>query len=546
MRPLKPNLAIIITTLLIHLTAMSSSAGFRVKPYLLTPEPNAITVVWFSNDSNPGTLTITTANDSRQFTSTPTLADALTYHPLELDQLDKDSPTEAPYKHVIHLSKLTASERISYEVEQGGERYQGTLMASPLPYSPIRFIIFADCETEPESTGKHTPWPQPNGDPNRLYIADQTEGFKQNLRVIQQRNPDFLAFAGDLAQSGGEQRDWDEFWHHLNGKYGNLAGSIPIVAAPGNHDAYGGPKDLGRFSADGNRRADAKFRTYFQTPHDQHHPPQGYHRLDFGPITLISIDSTNGLPDKTDRDTNWHLTARDHAHDFNPGSPQYRWLQAQLADAQQHSQFTFVQFHHVPYSVGPHGFPAGDKGHNHAQDKQSGIPMRILTPLFMQYGVDAVFAGHDEMYEHSIITGGLEQLPKSDDEQTPQTRPHDLHVLDVGIAGDGLRGPYFGPGGRHENFGNNPYQVFLAHNNAPELWDGKRLVSGGKHYGHVEVNVTQTTAGQWQATLTPVYIFPLMNDQGEVTAWERRVYDDEVTLTNATTTSPTKPSPPAQ
>ncbi len=520
---------------LAHLTAPSSMAGFRVKPYLLAPEPNAVTVVWFSDDDTSGTLTVESTGGVSTFASTPSRTEALTYHPAELELLDSNAHTDAPYKHMIRVPSLAPGSRDTYVVRQGDETHEATLSASPPPDTAVRFIIFADCETEPESTGKPTQWPEPGGDQDRVYIADQTEGFRQNLLVIQERSPGFLAFAGDIAQSGGEQRDWDEFWRHLSGDFGCLAGSVPIVAAPGNHDAYGGPKDFGRFTDQGHHRANAKFRTYFATQPNEHRPPQGYHRLDFGSITLISLDSTNGLPDSTDRDTNWHLKARDHGHDFNPGSDQYRWLEEQLADAQKRSAFTFVQFHHVPYSVGPHGFPAGDKGHRHGQDKQSGIPMRVLTPLFIRYGVDAVFAGHDEMYEHSVIRGGAEQLPgdlPDGAEQTPQTRPHDLHVLDVGIAGDGLRGPFLGPGGRFKGLGANKYQVFLADQDAPEVWDGKRLVSGGKHYGHVEVNVTQDPSGQWQAVLTPVYIFPLMDDQGVVTGWERRVYDDEVTLTD--------------
>ena len=102
--------------------------------------------------------------------------------------------------------------------------------------------------------------------------------------------------------------------------------------------------------------------------------------------------------------------------------------------------------------------------------------MRVLTDLFMRYGVDAVFAGHDEMYEHSLIPDGVERLPGDGN----KTRPHILHVYDVGIAGDGLRGPYAGPGSDHPEFPGNPDQVFLAHHNAPEVWDGKRLVSGGQ------------------------------------------------------------------
>lgn len=509
-----------------HLTAAPLSAGFRVKPYLIQPHHYGITVVWFSNENVPGTLTITTATDARQYTSTPILAEALTYHPQELDFLDKSAAATAPYKHVICLSKITTGQRLAYEVRQGDEHYQSTLMTAPMAYHPVRFIVFADSETEPESTGKHTNWPEPGGDRERVYPVDQTEGFMQNLRIIRQRDPGFLAFAGDIVESGGEQRDWDELWRHLSGDLGGIGGAVPIVAAPGNHDSYGGPGEFGGFEPEAHRRAADKFRTYFSAPPDAHHPPGDYHRLDFGPITLISLDSTNGLPDRTERDSSWNLTGRDAEHDFNPGSAQYRWLEAQLADAQKNSAFTFVQFHHVPYSVGPHGFKAGARGHAHGEDSSSGVPMRALTDLFMRYGVDAVFAGHDEMYEHSLIPDGAEQLPGGDG----ATRPHKLHVYDVGIAGDGMRGPVLGPDSQYPE-SDNHHQIYLAHLDAPEVWDGKRLVSGGKHYGHLEVNVTKNPAGHWQAVLTPAYIFPLMDEQGGVTGWERRVYDDEVTLT---------------
>jgi hypothetical protein len=134
----------------------------------------------------------------------------------------------------------------------------------------------------------------------------------------------------------------------------------------------------------------------------------------------------------------------------------------------------------------------------------------VLSPLFEEYGVAAVFCGHDEIYEHSLVNG--------------------VHYFDVGIGGDGLRGPYNGEDGSSGLPGTNPYQVFLAHLDAPEVWDGKRLVSGGKHYGHMEVNVTADADGSWKAEFTPAYVFPLMNASGKVTGWERRTYDDEVVL----------------
>ena len=144
--------------------------------------------------------------------------------------------------------------------------------------------------------------------------------------------------------------------------------------------------------------------------------------------------------------------------------------------------------------------------------------MRVILPLLFRYGVDAVFSGHDEMLERSLVTG-TETLADG------ATRPHSIHFYDVGIGGDGLRGPSKGF--------DNPYRKFLAHEQAPEVWKGKQLVSGGKHYGHLEVNVARNAEGQWQAELTPVQVFPLLDSDGKVAGWERRTYEDVVTLTAA-------------
>ena len=95
------------------------------------------------------------------------------------------------------------------------------------------------------------------------------------------------------------------------------------------------------------------------------------------------------------------------------------------------------------------------------------------------------------MLERSLVTG-IETLADG------SSRPHSIHFYDVGIGGDGLRGPAAGY--------DNPFRKFLAHEHAPEIWKGKQLVSGGKHYGHLEVNVALNAEGQWQAELTPEQI----------------------------------------
>jgi hypothetical protein len=189
-------------------------------------------------------------------------------------------------------------------------------------------------------------------------------------------------------------------------------------------------------------------------------------------------------------------------------------LENQLRDAQQSSLFTFVIFHHVPYSSGPHAYPPGV---GELLDNQSGVPTRLLTPLFLKYGVDAIFCGHDEMWERSEITG-LEVRPDSSEVL------HTLSVFDVGIGGDGLRGPLEGT--------NNENQQFLVHDHAPELWEDGILLGGGKHYGHLEVDVRPLDDRTWNAILTPVYVFPFYDSEDSTygRTFERREYDDQLIL----------------
>lgn len=78
---------------------------------------------------------------------------------------------------------------------------------------------------------------------------------------------------------------------------------------------------------------------------------------------------------------------------------------------------------------------------------------------------------------------------------------------------------------------------------AHERWetvDGTpQLVDGGKHYGHLEVNVENLQRGRSRAlparsahaavTFTPVHVFPVLDADYKLVRAERRVYDDEVT-----------------
>jgi hypothetical protein len=523
--------------------------AFRVRPYLQNPAADAMTIRWCSQSADAGRLTI----DGRTLTSEPTLCNALDYQGAEAAENRYPSP---PYLHSVRVTGLAAATSYPYSVDQNGETIKAILTTAPRPGEvgkggAVRIFFYADSDAQPESRDSRVDWPpstsMPGGPRPRWirdqYLANEATGYRMNLALIASRaaeslregNPVLASVVGDLVANGGEQRDWDEFWRHNAGAFGSLASRVPIVAAIGDNEMCGGPPstdllaDLGGYSGPASLLGSRKFLAYFEHPDngaaDKRHVGR-YHRVDFGPVTLLTLDSTNGGSDGTDSDTN-HLLDRAkamHIPDYAPGSEQYSWLERELADAKQRQAITFVQLHHAPFSAGSHGRAPG---RGPGQDEHSGQPLQALAPLLRKHGVRAVFSGHDGMYEHSIVEG--------------------VHYYDVGIGGDSLRGPQEGVV--------NDRQIFLAHDHAPEHWNGNVLEAGGKHYGHIEVDVRRKEASEgngdagnaspaeFAVTITPVYVFPVLDPEktGEIVGWERREYDDTMTFE----TGESRPTPEA-
>jgi hypothetical protein len=194
-----------------------------------------------------------------------------------------------------------------------------------------------------------------------------------------------MLLAGDIVQGGGYQRAWDEFFFHTAGKWGDLMGRVPLIAALGNWECFGARN--GGYDPEAIHASRRKFLAYFDGPANANPDHQNaYHRIDYGPVTVITLDSSNGLPDNTDADTNRNIDAalypgRD-LPDINPGSDQWRWCDAQLRDARKTGQIVLVQFHHIPYSSGGHSLPLTAPG----SSGQAGLPMRAYTPMFAKYG----------------------------------------------------------------------------------------------------------------------------------------------------------------
>ncbi|MBF0121857.1 MAG: metallophosphoesterase [Candidatus Omnitrophica bacterium] len=95
-----------------------------------------------------------------------------------------------------------------------------------------------------------------------------------------------------------------------------------------------------------------------------------------------------------------HFIILDSNLDLKPGSPQYESLVNDLRDSKDKFKFKIVLFHHPMFNVA-----------HHKEDEKGLRP--ILLPLLKEYGVSAVFSGHEHSYQHLqyegidfIVTGG--------------------------------------------------------------------------------------------------------------------------------------------
>jgi predicted phosphodiesterase len=170
--------------------------------------------------------------------------------------------------------------------------------------------------------------------------------------------PAMILQTGDLVFKGDVKAQWDNY-DAITAAIRNQ--HIPFYPAQGNHD-------IGK-------------KGYYEA----HVPPpvrpgstKLFYAFEQGDIRFISINTMQSLQ-KT--------------------STQYRWLEAELRDAQAAGKFIVPYFHIAIFSVGHHGSDLALRG--------------ILHPLFRQYGVKLVFQGHDHNYYRTqrdgityIVSGG--------------------------------------------------------------------------------------------------------------------------------------------
>ena len=573
--------------------------GFRVTPYLQKPSATTMSLNFFGELGTPARVEL--RRDGHllyQQNVSGTLQPHLGYTEAEVAEeipgLEQGSwlRSNHNFKYSVSFSDLQPTTRYEYRVVLDGVEYRNAFATAPpsQPWSSdetawtgTRLIAFADTETWPAGRASihgARPWESTRtlaqgsldrpkegsqwfatfggdghgGNAVPRYPLTKDQAMRYNVQTIAEQHPDLLLVAGDLVQGSGYQPAWDEYWRYFAGEVGDLAGSVPMLTALGNWETYAGINGGYHTNgiAHGAHKARRAYQTYVNTfGSDTPEHAGSYYRVDHGPLTIITLDSTNGLPDEeygqrkreairgNDRafeaiglwgtDTNTCYThegiraaGNTDQPDFNPGSAQWIWAQKQLADARRAHQVIIVQFHHTPYSSGIHGTTTTSA----TPCDQPGSPMRVYSPMFEHYGVVLVLSGHDEMFERSFIDNDGDGVG--------------FHNIDVGVAADGLRGDYrvADEHGELVAVEFNSYREWMAHADEPELWvddarGTRQLVNGGKHYGHLQIDITPGDADGPHAmiTTTPVHLFPVLDSDYALLRVERRVYADVQTIT---------------
>ena len=158
--------------------------------------------------------------------------------------------------------------------------------------------------------------------------------------------PEAVFHTGDLVKDGRIASNWTTF----NNIASQLPSGTPVYPALGNHEKES-KHYFDNFELPGNER-------------------------------WYSIDDVDG----------YNFIVLDTESALSVASSQYQWLQSELISSVSSTEFTIVTFHYPLYSTGRQG----------SDDKHIAAD---LVPLFEQYGVDAVFNGHDHDYERSTVNG---------------------------------------------------------------------------------------------------------------------------------------------
>jgi hypothetical protein len=269
------------------------------------------------------------------------------------------------------------------------------------PYSRTHYRVSTDGQPLSADDVFRSAAPPEQASFSFVAFGDTRTGHAAHSQVVNSivsLAPDLVLHTGDFVANGLDPDQWATFFTIEQA----LLRQAPLFGAIGNHE-HNSPLYFDAFVLPGGER---------------------WYSFDYGNVHFVALEIDADAPD------------------YAPGSAQMLWLENDLA--QTHQRWKVVFFHVPPYSSGLHGSDLGVR--------------QALEPLFIRYGVDLVFNGHDHDYERSvanhivyIVTGGggapLYSQVNSNPASVYFTSTHhsvqvtvtESSLMVVGVRSDGVR-----------------------------------------------------------------------------------------------------------
>ena len=466
-------------------TSMPPQAALLTDPFLQTPTESSVRVVWFTEfeGSNHqviyGPMNEAVTATTTQLSRTREDAQSKTVQPYEL-------VTERPiWRHEAEISNLRPGLQVGYRVASTADdgtpiqSDQFSLSALPPAGQPLKILLTSDHQLMPMTATNLQKVAETIDQIDAVFIAG-------DLVNIPDRASEWFddvrggAFFPCLQGRANYNLVKDDNGNGTVYKGGQIIQNAPLFTAVGNHEVMGRYSTTDALNDQFNdpvpwnaaktlydqhenifnptNRDDVKQRwlknhsfnidTYneiFSLPKSTrgNGQTQRYYATTFGDVRLVSLyvtqiwrmftvdDQIRGRYQERaidlDNPKNWGH-GQMIFESIEPGSPQYEWLQAELAsDEFQQAKYKIVMLHHPPHTLGDNVVPAFTTpipvydhdaegnltGIRYEYPKDEDHIIKYLLPLLEEANTDLVFYGHSHIWNRFKSNSGMQFLESS-------------------------------------------------------------------------------------------------------------------------------------
>lgn len=329
----------------------------------------------------------------------------------DLDQQTPPVTVRGGEPHIFRIENLKPDTEYIYQIEDRVHRFHTARLAG----ESFSFAVQAD----------------PHLDENSSLMV-----YSNTLQNIASARPDFLIDLGDTAmiEKLDDKSDAAITLRNLlmRNWFGNIAHSVPLFMALGNHDGEAGWLFNGGERSAAARATAIRKRFYPVAPDGN-----TYYSWTWGDALFVVIDPYRYMAQKTGKKTDgWSFTL---------GETQYRWLRATLENSTAKYKFVFGHQLVGGDEQGRGGAERADwfewggrdpDGKYRFDEKRPGWG-KSIHQLFVDTGVNVYFHGHDHFYARQEKDGVIYQLvpqPALENSKTPG------HAAEYGYTTGDIRG----------------------------------------------------------------------------------------------------------